>query len=62
MKNPLLDKDYLEFPEISESYKDKDGILCRKINGIEIKQIEEKTKQDAEINKLLNLERAGYIN
>jgi len=41
--------------KISQPYKDKNGRLKRKVNGIEIGQIEEKTEDDRILNENINL-------
>jgi len=41
--------------KISEGYKDKNGNLIRKVDGIEILQIEEKTEDDRSLNRSINL-------
>lgn len=41
--------------KISESYTNEHGELIRKVDGIEIKQIEEKTEADRNLNNAINL-------
>lgn len=41
--------------KISEAYNDEDGNLIRKVDGIKIRQIEEKTDRQKRLNNSINL-------
>ena len=41
--------------KIGKEYRDKEGRLIRKVDGLEIKQIEEKTDADRRLNNAINL-------
>lgn len=41
--------------KIGKKYRDKKGNLIRKVDGVEIKQIEEKTTEDRKLNNAINL-------
>ena len=40
---------------IGVGYRNEDGRLIRKVDGVEIKQIEEKTEKDKRLNNAINL-------
>jgi len=41
--------------KISEAYIDENGNLIRKVDGVEIRQIEEKTDRQKRLNNAINL-------
>lgn len=41
--------------KIGKAYKDEHGTLIRKVDGVDIKQIEEKTEADRIMNENINL-------
>ena len=41
--------------KISEAYNDENGNLIRKVDGVEIRQIEEKTDRQKRLNNAINL-------
>ena len=41
--------------KIGKDYRDEEGSLIRKVDGVEIKQIEEKTEEDRRLNNAINL-------
>lgn len=41
--------------KIGKDYRDEEGNLTRKVDGVEIKQIEEKTEEDRRLNNAINL-------
>ena len=46
---------YNKKDKISDPYRNKEGLLIRKVDGIEIVQIEEKTEYDRRFNSYVNL-------
>ena len=41
--------------KIGKKYRDEQGNLIRKVDGVEIIQIEEKTENDRRLNKIINI-------
>ena len=41
--------------KIGKDYRNEEGNLIRKVDGVEIKQIEEKTEEDRRLNNAINL-------